>query len=723
MRGFRIILATLAMTGGVLAQGDLQEPPRPSTEPEIEIFGGLSTGPNPEPPEAAIELPLIANSEESAPDLFTRDTYKLTPMICPFKGEVDYDPEHVSCGLLEVPENREKSRGRKLNLHYVKLHAREPDEWDTEERGQWATRDDPIIYLTGGPGAKAAGYVKRFVGHGVRDVRDLYILEQRGIGFSNDFCPLYGNINPAGGNTPDYGAYLRNQLDTMESCFARAKAARVDLSAYNTIENARDVKALRRALGFDQWNVWGISYGSILGQAYLREDPEGIRAAVIDAIVPIDPEITFHGIGRNFQRSLDILKEACDADSSCATSFPDFIGDLKSAIIDVSENPIEVEDAIDKELFPTDKAWFFADLVGGATFIQLYEQDNYAALPAFISAFTEAVESRDSDLFKILTAAGGPGGFTISQGMYNAITCNDGWVTKLKQAYEADYAANPVLAILNGDLALTEEMVKLCKRYGMTPRDPEEYAPLQTDIRTLVVEGAMDPITPPPFAKAIMPGFSNGTYVEFSYAGHGPTRSVKCAGDFLTKFYDDPNGELDLSCPESMEAPKFLGPVMKTSALARIGAMAAEDEKQLAVPALWFGGSALALLIGAIIYNLAPVARLINGNHPLPTGGARVAAWATSLLGVASIVGLGYAGYVTSEASQFLIALGLVGWAKWFALAGLAAGLFGVGLLWLTVQARLREALPIGVLSGLLLTALGGVGLASFLIYWGVLPF
>ena len=557
----------------------------------------------------------------------------------------------------------------------------------------------------------------------MRDVRDLYILEQRGIGFSNDFCPLYGNINPAGGNTPDYGEYLRNNLETMESCFQRAKAARVDLSAYNTIENARDVKALRTALGFDQWNVWGISYGSILGQAYLKEDPEGIRSAVIDAIVPIDPDIIFHGIGRHFQRSLDILNGACDADEACRKDFPDFIGDLKSAIIDVSENPIEVENAVDKELFPAGQAWFFADLVGGATFIQLYEQDNYPSLPAFMTAFADAVEKRDGDMFRILTTGGGPGGFGGSQGMYNAITCNDGWVTKMREAVEADYEANPTLAILNGDPALIDDMVKICKRYGMEPRDPAEYAPVQTDIRTLIVEGDMDPITPPPFAKAILPGFSNGTYVEYAYAGHGPTRSVKCSGDFLTKFYDDPDGELDLSCPESMEAPEFMGPLMQTSALARIGAMAAEDEKQLAAPIMWFGGSALALLIGAIIYNLAPIARVINSNHPLPTGGARVAAWATSLLGAASVLGLGYAGYVTSEASQFLLLVGLVGWAKWFVLAGLAAGLFGIGLLWLTVQARLREALPVGVLLGLLLTALGGVGLASFLISWGILPF
>ena len=72
-----------------------------------------------------------------------------------------------------------------------------------------------------------------------------------------------------------------------EDCARNAQAAGVDYAAYSTIENARDVKALRIALGFDKWNVWGISYGTLLGQAYIKEDPEGILAVALDAIVPV----------------------------------------------------------------------------------------------------------------------------------------------------------------------------------------------------------------------------------------------------------------------------------------------------------------------------------------------------------------------------------------------------------------------------------------------------
>ena len=135
-----------------------------------------------------------------------------------------------------------------------------------------------------------------------------------------------------------------------------------------------------------------------------------------------------------------------------------------------------------------------------------------------------------------------------------------------------------------GDPALVQEQAEICATHGAAARPASDYFAVETDIRTLIVEGDMDPITPPPLAEAILPGFSNGTYVEFPFAGHGPTRSVECAGEFLTKFFDDPNGELDQSCVDTMEAPDFVGPLFKTDVFTKLGALAAEDEKQLAVP-------------------------------------------------------------------------------------------------------------------------------------------
>lgn len=659
-------------------------------------------------------------------DYFKRDTYKITPVLCPFKGELDYDPENLSCRLLEVPENREKSRGRKIELSVIKLHARKPEKWDAEQKGEWRKREDPIIYLTGGPGAKAINYVSRFQNHGVRDTRDLYILEQRGIGFSDDFCPLYAGRNPAWNNVDTRKKAHEASLAAMEDCFAKAKANGVDLSGYSTIENARDVKALRKALNIKKWNVWGISYGSILGQAYLKEDPIGIRTAVIDAIVPLYPGTTLHNTTKYYVRDLDLLAEACAENKTCQEHFSDMRDRLKKGVEAVAATPIET-DAIDLEANPSGKSWIFEDLVGGAPFALFYEQKNYAIMPAFIDALMNAVEKRDGKSFQILSAGGNPMNGS-SQGMFNAISCRDGWIDKSAAASLEDIEAFPTMSkVLVGTLTsppeLVEEHLRICKRYGAEPRDASDYLPVQTDIRTLLVEGAMDPITPPPLAKEILPGFSNGTYVEFAFAGHGPTRSVECAGDFLTKFFDYPDGELDLSCPESMAPPKFVGPLLETSAFTKLGTLGADEPKKLFKPIAWIGTSALILIIGTLIYNIAPVARLINGNRVLPTGGARQLAWITSIIGTSAVIGLAFASFATYDASEFLLLVGLLGWAKWFSFAGLFAGLLSIALLATTVRARLRETLPIGVMIGFVLTAVAGISLAMFIIYWGLAPF
>jgi len=43
---------------------------------------------------------------QEAADLFARDSYRINTIVCPFKGEIEYEPGDIECGPLEVPENR-----------------------------------------------------------------------------------------------------------------------------------------------------------------------------------------------------------------------------------------------------------------------------------------------------------------------------------------------------------------------------------------------------------------------------------------------------------------------------------------------------------------------------------------------------------------------------------------------------------------------------------------
>ncbi len=672
-----------------------------------------------------------AADEASAdvPNLYARDSYRIDTLVCPFKGRIDYEPGEIECGLLQVPENREDPDSRFIELHFIKLIStwdddEAGDEEDEEDSGlEPGRRDDPIIYLTGGPGASAEYYVERFKDHGIRKHRDLFILEQRGIANSGDFCETYFSRNPEVGNVDSFAKSAEASRIAAEDCARNAMAAGVDVSAYNTIENARDVKALRMALGFDKWNVWGISYGTLLGQAYIKEDPEGILAIVLDAIVPLDARahVVSWRVVNWYDRDLRKLDELCQADKACARRYPGLGERVRDAARATMDDPIVVE-VKDTESYPTGKAYFYSNIAAFLPFMLFYEQSNYAALPAIIHAWADAIESRDKALFRAIAVASAGDIYGISQGMYDAIMCNDGYREAAVRSLAADRAEFPVLTAAIAVEGDAEARVESCFSLGLPPRPQEQFAPVQTDIPTLLIEGDMDPITPPPLAHVIEPGFTNGTYVEFPYAGHGPSRSVECAGDLLNKFYDDPEAEPDLACVDEMEVPDFLGSLYRTSAAPRFAVLALENKDDLPKVASWGGASALGVVLGFLVLTFAPLVRRMEQRQPAPAEGARLATWSAAALGTAALAIFGAAAGVTYKLSEMLLIFGMVGWAAVGASAGALAGLVGLLALVLTLKARRRAALPVGTLVGFVVTSLAAVSLSLFLVVWDLGP-
>ncbi len=672
---------------------------------------------------------MALNPEGIQTDLFARDTFRIDSMVCPFKGEIEYEPGEIECGLLQVPENRENPDSRFIELHFVKLNST----WDDDQLGEDGDedetglapgkRDDPIVYLTGGPGAHVTYYIKRFKDHGIRKHRDMYILEQRGIGYSDDFCAFYNTRKPEVGNVATFEEHLEAGLAAVTDCAVNAVAHGVDLSGYNSFENARDVKALRIALGFDQWNVWGISYGTILGQAYIKVDPEGIQAIVLDAIVPLDIRGNAWAwrTVKWYDRDLQKLDDLCQAQPDCARHYPDLGERIRQATLSVRNNPIGVE-VKDTENYPSGKAYFFTDVVAFLPFTFMYEQSNYPGLPGLIYAWADAVERRDETLFKAIALVSGAF-FDGSRGMANAIFCTDADAEVQAIAGQEDIEEFPILGPSIASARSYKQRAELCWELGMIPRDAEEYAPVETDLPALLIEGNMDPITPPPLAKAILPGFSNGTYVEFPFAGHGPSRSVECAGDMLNAFFDNPTVEPNLSCIDEMEAPEFYVPLFTTSLGPRMIVKAMENRKSLIGPGIWGGASLLIPIIAFLVLTFAPIGHRIDSRRPSPAGGARVTAWFAAFLVVVSTAVIGSAVGVTFKAFEALLLFGLVPWAWYGAVAGLLAGIAGLAAVVMTILAQKQNRLPIGSLLGFLLTGLAAISFSSFLIFWGLGPF
>ena len=708
-------LLSLMISGLSWAQDDQQV----SGDPSLELAG--------QQPEIQAEL---------QPDLFAGDTYRIDTLVCPFKSEIDYEPGDVECGLLQVPENREKPGSRMIELMFVKLNARwgrveDFEENRNEEVLEFAEglpdgrREDPIIYLSGGPGAPAHYYVNRFKDHTILDYRDMYILEQRGIHNSAEVCPKFQSRKPETADVHTWEESLDVGNRQRADCAVNATARGVDLSAYNTRENARDVRALRRALGFDDWNVWGISYGSVLGQAYIKEDPEGIRAVALDAIMPLDIQADSEAwrVIKWFVRDLEKLQEICQRQEACAKAYPDMRGRLEAATQSIIDNPITVE-VKDTELFPSGKVTVFQDLAPILPFNLLYEQSQYPALPGLIYAWADALERRDEALFKTLVnAIGGDDSGGVSDGMYMAIVCNDGHQHAQSAAFLRDLEEYPVFGQIIGNPESLARDTALCVQAGIPLRPASDYTAVETDIPTLLIEGDMDPITPPPNAKSILPGFSNGTYVEFPYAGHGPSRSEQCAGHMLNRWYDDPTAEPDFSCPSSIEEPEFWAPMYTTDIAPRLGSIFFEDKKKLLVPGAWAGVSIVISLLAFLSLSLGPVGRWLNRGKAVKSGSARFWAWLASALAVGAVAILGAAVAATIETAELAIMLGLIPWGLYGAGLGVAAGIAGLLAMFTAIAARRGRKIGTGSMFGFFLTGAAAVGLSTFMLMWGLSPF
>ena len=75
------------------------------------------------------------------------------------------------------------------------------------------------------------------------------------------------------------------------------------------------MESLREGLGIDRWKVYGISYGTAVGLAYLRDHAAQLNGIVLDSVYPLDAPPASNVVA-NMMRALKQLSSACAAQSA-----------------------------------------------------------------------------------------------------------------------------------------------------------------------------------------------------------------------------------------------------------------------------------------------------------------------------------------------------------------------------------------------------------------------
>ena len=441
-------------------------------------------------------------------------------------GRQEVDAE---CGTLVVPLNPNDPDGETIELFVavVPALAEQPS-------------PDPLVVIAGGPGEAATRFYVTAAGAFTRIVRnrDIVLVDQRGTGRS---APLQCGSNQddpfltAGG--------VDGMIDASVQCL---EGLDHDPRFFTTSIAVRDLERVREALGYEELNLYGVSYGTRVAQHYLRRYPDRARRIILDSVVPpevaLGPEVALAS-----QAALDALFNRCEADNGCRDAFPDLRQHFDEVLEKLRGAPVEIVldhprtgDSVDVVV----DHWMLVGVVR----LLVYHPQTASLLPVLIEA------SHRGDYRALATQA-----FVITEGIEDlAVGLNNAVVCTEDIPFVRDVDVEAQAATYMGS-AFMEIVAGICEHWPRGLLDDDLREPLVSDTPALILAGELDPITPPRYVRQAAAGLSHAVEVVGRGQGHGMLM-VGCAQRLMAEFLDiDEVGALDLECVGRMRPfPLFI---------------------------------------------------------------------------------------------------------------------------------------------------------------------
>ncbi|MBX3286598.1 MAG: alpha/beta fold hydrolase, partial [Actinobacteria bacterium] len=204
----------------------------------------------------------------------TTPGHETEPAVEPLRWE---PCDRFQCAELVVPVDHDEPDGPTLTLSMLRRPASKPDQ-----------REGAILVNPGGPGGSAIDLAKALpLPSRLTDRFDVIGVDPRGVGRSSPLdCRTHlqamYDADPTMEDDADRAAYLDISQQFVDECEQRY----ADLLPHlGTVDVAKDMDLVRRALGDEQITWLGYSYGTSIGQQYARLFPTHVRAMVIDGVV------------------------------------------------------------------------------------------------------------------------------------------------------------------------------------------------------------------------------------------------------------------------------------------------------------------------------------------------------------------------------------------------------------------------------------------------------
>lgn len=427
-------------------------------------------------------------------------------------------------GTIQVPENRKDPNASIIPIHFIKLKSSNP------------TPNSPIFYLEGGPGSSCTWqasnprYLENWLPY--LELGDVVLIDQRGTGAETERT-LFIWQKELPKNLFVNAEASQKHFNAMSQEALKAYSDRgVDLQGYTTIENAQDIDDLRQALGYDKISLYGFSYGTHLGQTYMKYHEEHVKNAVLIGVegfndtfkLPLAMDVQLHKIALLSNNASTINKEV-----------PDLVALYKKIIKKIEENPIDLEiksaltgAPIKVLIGPHGLNIILRIDIGDASDIPVIPRLLYSIDQGDYSLLRWFVQKRHQMVYGIH-------GMSVTMDLASGASPTR--LARIKEESQKSFFKNVV-------------NVSMIENWPVPDLGEDFRAPLVTDIPTLFLSGTLDFNTPPYQAEQARWGYSNSHHIVVKNAGHEQIAYHPKAQKTILSFFKGENiDEITMSYP------------------------------------------------------------------------------------------------------------------------------------------------------------------------------
>jgi pimeloyl-ACP methyl ester carboxylesterase len=427
----------------------------------------------------------------------------------------------LECATLKVPLDYDNPTGDSIDLALIKYPAS-------------GDRTGAVLLNPGGPGGSGFDPIA-FSGPAIAQSLgigslDLIGFDPRGVDRSSGLrCEtdqfmdehLYVDETP---DTPEEQA-LKDELDIgfADACTQKYGDT---LRFYSTENTARDMDAIREALGDDQISYLGISYGTYLGATYATMFPDQVRAMVLDSVVEPNGDTVQQAFETQlvgFEGAFNNWVTWCQTNEACEFKTADVGARWDALRQELDDTPITGDDG---------RVGNNTTMVR-ATQAALYSENQW---PVLGEALAKAEAGDPAGIFAIADSYNGrndDGTFNTLFQSFPVISCASGIGAPLPPDPEGLLAtlqaAAPRMAkaLTTRDLTLDSE--RCTEMVGAVQPVQISY---DGDGPIVLVGGTNDPATPIRWAQKMVDELGpNAELVTYTGEGHGQLLVSKCVTD------------------------------------------------------------------------------------------------------------------------------------------------------------------------------------------------